>query len=229
MVQVYLFDLGGTLIHIDMRLLSEQAAALVGGPVPPPDVWRRAEWRAHGILDRNVPDLEPADFRGAARCFFGTIWEGVGLPMDATFDRWLDWFLEESERHSVWRDLDPEAQPVLQELSRRGHRIGVVSNNDGRSEEQLVETGLRPFVEAVFDSSIVGISKPDPRILQHAVDEMGAEREACVYVGDFYHIDAACAQAAGLGAILVDPFDDREGFPCPRIRRLGDLIRPDGR
>jgi HAD superfamily hydrolase (TIGR01509 family) len=104
-----------------------------------------------------------------------------------------------------------------------GLRLVVVSNSDGTAERGLAAAGLRPYFEAVMDSAVVGYEKPDPRIFEHALAAIGGAPERAAHVGDLYHADVTGARAAGVHAVLLDPFDDWQAVDCERARDLPDL------
>jgi putative hydrolase of the HAD superfamily len=79
---------------------------------------------------------------------------------------------------------------------------------------------LRPFLDAVIDSHVVGFKKPDPQIFYHALTVSRAEPACTLHVGDLYNVDVAGARAAGLHAILIDPFDDWGHVDCVRVPDL---------
>jgi putative hydrolase of the HAD superfamily len=109
-----------------------------------------------------------------------------------------------------------------------GLQLVVVSNSDGTAERSLIEAGLRDYVDAVVDSTIVGFSKPDPRIFMYALTESGAHPSRVAHVGDMYHADVMGARAAGLYAVLLDPFDDWDDVDCecvPDLSALADRLR----
>jgi putative hydrolase of the HAD superfamily len=123
----------------------------------------------------------------------------------------------------LWRRPIPGAAEALRALAEQGLRLAVVSNSDGTVEHSLELVGVRELVERVFDSSVVGFEKPDPRLFEHALATTGARAERTVYVGDLYDIDALGARAAGLRPVLVDPFGDWAGVDCERVAELGEL------
>ena len=74
----------------------------------------------------------------------------------------------------------PGSVDALRSLVATGVRVGVVSNADGTVGQRLAEQevlqvgpGLGVEVECVIDSGAVGVSKPDPRIFQLALDAIG--------------------------------------------------------
>ena len=117
----------------------------------------------------------------------------------------------------------PGVPDALDAFRSMGLRLVVVSNSDGTAERSLVETGLREYFAVVVDSTLVGFSKPDPRIFLHALTESGAHPSQVAHVGDLYHADVVGARRAGLYAVLLDPFDDWDEVDCECVPDLGAL------
>src|SRR4029450_1333329 len=65
--------------------------------------------------------------------------------------------------------------------------------------------GRAAHLEFVIDSSMGGITKPDPRIFELGARAARAAPEEIVYIGDSYFVDVVGARRAGLGAVLFDP------------------------
>ncbi len=108
----------------------------------------------------------------------------------------------------------PRVPESLERLRRRDLRLAVVSNSDGTVEQSLVAAGLRPFFDAVVDSRAVGYEKPDPRIFHHALGRCDSRPERTLHVGDLYYADVVGARAAGIHALLLDPFGDWTDVDC---------------
>lgn len=132
----------------------------------------------------------------------------------------------------LWRWPIPESFAAMQALAEAGVPLGVVSNASGQIDEVLVRSGVcqvgdGPYVgvRIVVDSHLVGVSKPDPRIFDHALPHFdGFDRSEIVYVGDSVTMDVGAARAAGLHPILLDPYDDHAGADFERITSLSELL-----
>jgi putative hydrolase of the HAD superfamily len=134
---------------------------------------------------------------------------------------------EHTSRH-IWCGADPDAARVVEELKRAGLLVAVISNTeDGRLADSLEAAGLGGRFDLLVDSHLVGCRKPDEAIFQLALARLGVEPQEAVFVGDSYAHDALAARSAGLGAVLLDPLDMHPEAVCPRIRRLGDLLRDE--
>jgi putative hydrolase of the HAD superfamily len=146
--------------------------------------------------------------------------------------------LEEFERGDMWTRVVPGSVAALRELDELGVGLAVVSNAEGTAEEQLRADGICQVgpgpgvpVAVVLDSSVVGVSKPDPAIFELALDALGVEPADAIHVGDTPAADVAGARAAGVTPVLVDPYDLHAEVDCRRVRSLGDVpaIVRDGR
>ena len=134
----------------------------------------------------------------------------------------------------LWRWPILESTAALWRLHLKGVPIGVVSNASGQIEATLanqcilqVGAGAGVPVLIVTDSHVVGYSKPDPRIFDDSIallESKGIDRSRIGYVGDSYVNDVGAARNAGMGGILLDPYDDRINFDCVRIRSLHELV-----
>ncbi len=113
--------------------------------------------------------------------------------------------------------------------------VAIVTNNIGTAVEQCQQHGIcqigsgpLPSVEAIVDSTVVGVSKPDPRIFQPALDALGTAADRTLYVGDTVHADVRGATAAGMPVVQLDPLDlhsDHDHWRLPDLVALAELLR----
>ncbi|MCF8720807.1 HAD family hydrolase [Nitrospina gracilis] len=112
------------------------------------------------------------------------------------------------------RKVYPETVAVLDDLKRKGIRLGVVSNttNPGYMKDREQEmVGLRDYFEFSIYSSEVPFRKPHPTIFQIAIDRLGVPAECILFVGDNPVADIAGAQAVGMRTAWVN----RDRKPVP--------------
>jgi putative hydrolase of the HAD superfamily len=116
--------------------------------------------------------------------------------------------------------------PLLAQLSER-YRLGVVSNFYGNLSTVCDELGLQPYLSVMVDSARVGCMKPDARIFQHALDELGVAPTAAAFVGDSVPRDMAGARAIGMAHVWLAGEAAGALEPCcpgdPVIRSLDTL------
>jgi len=116
---------------------------------------------------------------------------------------------------------------VLEALRRSGRRIGVVSNFYGNVRTLCDEFGLSPLCDAVLDSAVIGLRKPDPRFFRAALERVGAAPPLTVFVGDSFERDIRPARALGMRTVWLAP-DRRVDCPDPslvdaRLESLSEL------
>jgi len=121
------------------------------------------------------------------------------------------------------RVLQDEAIALLDELRRRGFKLGIVSDWEDTLEDLLRELGVMERVDALAVSAIVGVTKPDPRIFQAALDQAGASAEESLHIGDYLELDIAGAHAAGMQALLFDWRKRALNSGVPRVESFADL------
>lgn len=79
----------------------------------------------------------------------------------------------------------PEVVPVLIELTRKGYKLGIISNGKGVKQwEKLIRMGVEHFFEVVVISGVVEIEKPFKEIFERALGEAGCKAGEAVMVGD---------------------------------------------
>lgn len=147
--------------------------------------------------------------------------ETPGAP-DA-LDRAASVMLREHRASNAWRRIGAGVRESLERLRAAGFKLAVVSNSEGTIEQMLLEIGLRPLLDAVVDSSVVGFTKPDPRIFQIALDRLGVAAADALMVGDSPSADVDGASAAGIRAALIDPYDFYPWSRAPRFRDVPAL------
>jgi putative hydrolase of the HAD superfamily len=98
----------------------------------------------------------------------------------------------------------PSADTVfaLEELRRRGIKLGVITNGSIWSQQMKLDSlGLNALFDVVLISEAEGIRKPDPAIFHRALAKLGVEPSEAVFVGDNPEADVMGARAAGLTPI----------------------------
>ncbi|MDA8346501.1 MAG: HAD family hydrolase [Thermaerobacter sp.] len=218
MVDAVLFDVGNTLLHLDHLWLAEQAITL-GVLVTQEDVGRVDA----GVRRRLNEGLEEVPDSFAA--FFARIGRRIGLSSEGAqlFGARAEGEHQRDPR-GMWRCVAEGDVGTVAALRRRGISVGVISNSDGRVEEQLRLAGLRELFAVVVDSRVVGIEKPDARIFEFALQELSVAPQQALYIGDLLRADVDGARNAGMHALLLDPWDAYPEIEEGRIRRLAQIL-----
>lgn len=219
-VEAVLLDAGNTLLFADPRRLLPLVREL-GGVEAGPERFSEAERTARRRLVQRVEEGHRGTEPGLWAEYFRTMLRECGVADHRIEEVGRRIAAEHEERH-LWSHVERGTTDALEALRSGGYRLAVISNADGRVEGLLEETGLRRHFEFVLDSGVVGVEKPDPRIFELAVRRLELEPRRCLYVGDLHPVDVVGARAAGLAAVLVDPFDAVEA-PVDRIASVREL------
>lgn len=102
-----------------------------------------------------------------------------------------------------FRELAPfdDVYPLLSDLKKAGIRLGVITHGwTVKQAEKLVRLRLVPYLDpqAIFISDQIGISKPNPKLYQTALADLGLEPAEVMYVGDSPEHDIAPPKALGM-------------------------------
>jgi len=108
---------------------------------------------------------------------------------------------EEMSGLSFTRAALPGAVDLLERLKYEGYSLAVISNNDGNTIEKCEEVGIKNYFDHIFDSTVLGLVKPDPRIFEYAAGKCGVSPSEAVHVGDMFGSDVMGGRDAGLDVI----------------------------
>jgi HAD superfamily hydrolase (TIGR01549 family) len=108
------------------------------------------------------------------------------------------------------------------------YRLAIVSNHHSWLMDYLHKCGLAPYFESIVISDIVGVAKPNIRIMQIALEELDLNAENCLYVGD-QPLDVLCSKQVGMDCawIVTDEIELPKSIPYKedyRIDKLSDLL-----
>jgi putative hydrolase of the HAD superfamily len=215
-------DAGNVLVQIDYVTM----ARVVGnsGPDVAPERLRRAEWAARVRLGEEVGvEANPISTESDSlfRRFVTLILEEAALDLERdSIERAFAEIEDYHRAHNLWGCPHPSVDRVLEELRRQGVKLAVVSNSDGRLEELLDRFALCRYFDAILDSTVEGVEKPDPEIFRIAAERVGAAPQRAVHVGDLYWVDVVGARAAGVEPVLIDPAGLWPQSDCVKIRDL---------
>jgi putative hydrolase of the HAD superfamily len=228
-VRVLLLDAGGVLIKPSFARVAEALASR--GVDVPAERLAAAEPRAKLELDRDPAAGAATDAQRGWQ-YFNLVLAHAGIPLSEATDAALDELRSWHARRNLWEDVCEGVRPSLARFRSRGLRLAVVSNANGTVAALFDRLELSPFFDAIFDSAVEGIEKPDPRFFLLALERLGAAPGEAVHVGDFYSVDVAGARAAGIRPVLLDEAGLYPDADCPRVGSLAELAEhldpPDG-
>ena len=101
----------------------------------------------------------------------------------------------------------PETYTVLNELQVKDMPLGIVSNFPKLLPDLCRKVGIADYFDFIIASEEVGISKPDPSILQMALQRAQVKPHEAVYIGD-HPFDILCAKKVPMPIIWFNKDDD---------------------
>ena len=113
-----------------------------------------------------------------------------------------------------------EVVALATRVKAEGYQTAIVTNNAKEFRERwTASVPVAEICHAIVDSSEVGIRKPDRRIYEHALEQLGGiDPSRAVFVDDF-PANVAAAEALGMRGVLVE--DDF----APALEELERLLR----
>lgn len=128
--------------------------------------------------------------RETADAIANGIFERLGLNMQSK-DEYVDWFCTGTSKNLK------ENRDWLQTLHGK-YKLGVISNNFGNTSGWCAEHDLTSLLDIIIDSTVLGFTKPDPRIFEAALSELNVSPDESIYVGDSYKADMVGAKKVGM-------------------------------
>ncbi|MFQ5951741.1 MAG: HAD family hydrolase [Candidatus Geothermarchaeales archaeon] len=213
-----LFDLGGTLIRLGRS---------------PEEVWRRileehgvrrSEGEIRRVSNDTLPGVIPS-FGKMPPDEYWALWDGKVLRGLGVEDSEGALAREIHERFNAV--LEPEAYkdvlPTLDELRRRGIRLGMISNGYVEEIETMLDmVGIpKEGFDVIVGVDTVGEAKPSPAVFRRALEEMDVDPGECIFVGDDARRDCEGALNMGITPYLV--VRDEKQDTDPRFRTISSL------
>ena len=228
-----LFDAGGTLVFPDqpflMQKIQEHGIELPGDKEWDKDKLYDGYYRLiHGLdcqarqQGSDVPyDPWP---QGYARALLESMKKG-GPAAEAVNQA----VQARHRKKSLWTFTFSWIPDTLDRLAAQGYRMSVISNSDDHTGRTLRSTEMAHYFDRVFHSAALGFAKPDPRIFEEVLRRLNLQPADALYIGDLYEVDVRGANAAGIGAIHLDPLSlynekDWPGVHLPDVRHLPDWL-----
>lgn len=197
-------DIAAVIFDLDDTLYRERRFVLSGLA----EVARTID-RRHGVpAAQTFRHLQGLFRRVGREALLQTYCRSVGLPV-GDVPEWVTLI----RAHQPRLRLPRSSAAMLDDLRRRGLRLGILTNGNVMTQEAKVHAlGLGARVDAIVlaDRHAVG-GKPHRACFDAVIEALGVSASRSVYVGDHAVKDIDGARAAGLRAIWVS----RHGAACP--------------
>jgi putative hydrolase of the HAD superfamily len=189
-IRAVIFDLGGVVLGSPLHAIAdyEREHGIRAGAVNRvvADTGAEGAWAR---LERGLYDLAAFAPAFEAEC------AAAGFALDA---RVL------MQRMSAVSQPRPAMLEAIRALRGRGLRVAALTNNwapDDRDDGAM--GALRGHFDAFFESSVLGLQKPDPRIYTHACAALAIAPAEAVFLDDIGR-NLKAARALGMTTIKVD-------------------------
>ena len=107
---------------------------------------------------------------------------------------------------SQYEKLYTDSEDCLKGLS-RNYEIGIIANQPLGTSERLENLGVRKYIDLIIASAEEGVSKPDRRIFEIALERSRCRPENAVMIGDRIDNDIVPAKQLGMKTIWI-----KQGF-----------------
>lgn len=121
----------------------------------------------------------------------------------------------------------PDTRRVLDELSGRGIKLGIVSDNWPSLDRRYQQLGLRDYFDAFAISALVGCWKPCERMYTTAIDELGLPPESLMFVDDRPE-NVAAAVRLGMRGVVISRYGETAETDLPVVTNLDEVVRMIG-
>lgn len=209
-----MFDLDGTLIETAPEICDAVNDTLRHFELPEVTQTQVNDWIGHGTRELLIQAL----------AFHGK----TDAQSVRTSDR-LNTIAAEFDQHYQRRcgtrsHLYPQVRETLLELRKRGVKLAVVTNKEGRYTDTVLNAHqMMPLFDRVVSGDTMPFKKPDPAGVASCLEAFGVGRERSLFVGDS-SIDVATARNAGV-AVWALPYGYNMGAPiedCAPDRVIAD-------
>jgi putative hydrolase of the HAD superfamily len=186
-VRAVSFDLDGTLYELPGMRRAVRRLALRRAWRP----WRT--WSELRILLQARAEFQRVREAGGDLAAESSLREGQARRSELEARWWIPAIAEVGPR--------PGLVSLLDALAQRGLPLVVCSDHAGQAK--LAALGLEGHFEAALAGEALGALKPDPRVLQAALDRLDLEPGALLHIGDREDTDGEAARALGARVWIV--------------------------
>ena len=117
----------------------------------------------------------------------------------------------------------PDARRVLDDLSCRSIKLGIVSDNWPSLDRRYRQLGLRHYFDAFAISAVVGCWKPCERMYMTAISELNLPADSLMFVDDRPE-NVAAAVRLGLRGIVISRYGKTPETDLPVVTGLDGVV-----
>lgn len=187
---------------------------------------------SHDLVDaytRTIHKRDQMELVDYSDEWFWTTWcNEVGVPEESALiirDILVN-YDKKTSGERLWNILNPDVKELFGYLKSNGVKVGIISNSDGRLDDDLKLAGLTAFIDVAIDSEKVGVSKPNHKIFEIACEKARIQDKNNVcFVGDELRNDIIPSCSFGFDNVFhydrLGIYEDSTEYT--RIRKLKDI------
>ena len=120
-----------------------------------------------------------------------------------------------------------DTRRVLEDISLRGLKLGIVSDNWPSLDRRYRQFGLRHYFDAFVISAVLGCWKPSEPMYATAVEEIGLPPESLMFVDDrLENVEAAVR--LGMRGVVISRYGETPETDLPVVRSLDEVVQMIG-
>lgn len=232
-IKMVTFDLYDTLIEADPPgwIRFQNALELSGFDIDLADVMRAYTAGQQFFTVENgqypIRDRSPAEITQFQINLTNVSLKALNLPVDdETVEKVKSNFQDDTRAGKIlgYRPYD-EVPDVLERLRQDNIVTAIISNADSDVTQLCLQMGFAKQMDLIVTSALVGWEKPDARTFHAALEPMNLSASSALHVGDQPDSDVLGARAVGMGAALLDRYDQYPSEPenAMRVTSLSQL------
>lgn len=163
--------------------------------------------RVEEAVRASIKEMPRSDFsdQETFTFYFRSLYRNVlqSLNYAGNIEMGVNYLWNEWETGRRLRLFDDTLQ-ALRSFKDAGFKMAAISNWDTSFERTLKSLGVAEYFEFIIASCDAGVSKPDIRIFEFALQKAGVQPGDVWYLGDQIEVDIEPAKQLGLKTILVD-------------------------
>jgi putative hydrolase of the HAD superfamily len=193
MISALLFDFGGTLDADGLHWLDRFYAIYsdIGLPEIPKKLIKEAFYWADEQAELD-PGMRSAGLRTMMERHVHWQFQKLGMENRTLEARAAAAFYKPADR------ILRRNRQVLEKLHQAGLKLGIISNFYGNIDALCQEFSLKPYMNVILDSAVVGLKKPDPKLFALALEKLKCPADEIAFVGDSFERDMLPAKSLGM-------------------------------
>lgn len=179
-----IFDLDGTLLNTLLDLASSVNYAM----------------RECGFCERTTDEVRRFIGNGVEVLIRRAVPEGTS---EEEYKKALDVFKTHYKQNSRNKTAPYDGIcELLQKLKEDGYNLAIVSNKVDFAVKDLRDEFFNGLIDVAIGDSDATRTKPEPDMVYKAIEELGVDKESCIYIGDT-DVDIETARNSGMDCISV--------------------------